>query len=428
MEVDQLYNSFKESTGVSIDTRSLVEGQIFFAIQGDKFDGHDYVDKALEAGACLVVVQKKSCMRDTRTLLVEDTIQSLQALARTYRQSFEVPVIGLTGSNGKTTTKELLTAVLSQKYKVHATRGNLNNHLGVPLSILAADSSSEILVIEMGANHVGEIEFLCGIAQPSHGLITNIGYAHIEGFGSFEGIIQGKTELYNHLRHNSGTIFYNPLDDILVDNLLEGDNRIKYSSDLEFSLSDLSLELRRNKDEAFLSTKLYGEYNATNLQAAWTLGKFFEVEEQDILTALTEYSPTMNRSEIREVGTMTFIMDAYNANPTSMENSIKSFVNLDTKKKKVLILGDMKELGAEEKVYHTELLNLVQSYAWHRVYLVGKIFSSVGKDYPSVLCFDTTIDLEKNLNSNKAELQECICLLKASRSIGLEKIRMLTED
>lgn len=426
--MDQLYKRFLASAGVSIDTRSLRPGEIFFALSGEKFDGHDYVDKAIESGASYVVVEKENGSWAHHAIVVEDSVQALQELARVYRQSFKVPVIGLTGSNGKTTTKELLTAVLSQKYKVHATRGNLNNHLGVPLSILAADAESEILVIEMGANHIGEIEFLCGIAQPDYGLITNIGHAHIEGFGSYEGVIKAKTELYQHLDKNKGIIFYNASDEVLVSNLPATAHVVKYDNCLEFRFTELSVDMRITLQDDFISTNLYGAYNATNLQAAYTLGRYFEVEDSAILKALAEYEPKMNRSEIRKVGTTTFIMDAYNANPTSMENSIASFNNLKTDKKKVLILGDMKELGSQAAEYHQMILDQVLKHEWHYIILVGGIFSSVGGQHSRISCYDTTADLDEALQSSSIVLENCLCLLKASRSIGLEKIRMLTED
>lgn len=425
MQLDQLYKSFGASSGVSIDTRSLIPGQIFFAIPGERFDGHNYVDAAIDAGASLVVVQKGEALRGDKTLLVEDTVFALQELARMYRKRFEVPVVGLTGSNGKTTTKELLTAVLSKKYKVHATPGNLNNHLGVPLSILAADPESEILVIEMGANHVGEIAFLSSICDPDYGLITNIGYAHIEGFGSYEGVIQAKTELYKHLHIKNGLIFYNASDEVLSNNLPDKAKAQEYDEDLGFNLSDLSLEVKRKTDKEFSSTHLYGAYNAQNIQAAWTVGKYFEVPDTDMLSAFSEYQPKMNRSEIREVGSVTYIMDAYNANPTSMEHSIQSFKELDTQKKKVLILGDMKELGPNEGTYHAEILDFVLSHRWHQILLVGKIFSEVGNGHQEVTCFDNTEALDAFLESSKSELEDSICLMKASRSIGLERIKML---
>ena len=427
MLMDRLYQNFLESSGVSIDSRTLKPGQIFFAIPGDNFDGHKYVDKALDSGASLAVIEKPEYAQSSRTVLVDDSIKALQDLARRYRASLDMPVIGLTGSNGKTTTKELLHVALATKFKVHSTKGNLNNHLGVPLSLLAADSSSEILVIEMGANHIGEIELLSDLARPTCGLITNIGHAHIEGFGSFEGVIEAKTELYRFLSQNDGLIFYNEEDKTLADNIPTGSQTVLYDSELEFRMEGLCLEFKKgNRD--FLRSALYGGYNKHNVLAAWTVASYFNCKDDEMLEALAAYTPRMNRSEIRELGSTTFIMDAYNANPTSMKESIDSFRKLDSDKEKVLVLGDMKELGLDSPLYHKRILDSLEGENWKSVVLVGEIFYKLGQGSTQFKSYRTVDELNQSGDDFEKDLKGAIVLLKASRSIGLEKIRMLSEN
>ena len=423
--MEQLYQKFLASAGVSIDSRRLTDGQLFFALRGENFDGHDYVAAALDSGASHVIIDDADYQDGDRTIMVSDVLESLQLLAYHHRCQFDIPVIGLTGSNGKTTTKELLKAVLDKKFKVHCTRGNLNNHLGVPLTILEASKDSEIMIIEMGANHIGEIEALCKISMPNHGLITNIGYAHIEGFGSYNGVVAAKTELYRHLSDYGCHIFYNPEDKVLVDNLPQNASVTAYGRDIELGTRQgISLEFRITGDERFIQTKLFGSYNLANISAARTVGKYFGVADRDIITALTDYTPANNRSQIIEVGDVRLIMDAYNANPSSMLLSIESFIAMKTDRAKVLILGDMKELGDDAISMHRDILALVDASDWADVILVGPIFGQARmadqySHYPS------TEDLARDKAQLANRLKDKVVLLKASRSIGLEQIETL---
>ncbi len=423
--MEQLYQIYLASTGVSIDSRRLTDGQLFFAIRGDNFDGHDYVSAALDSGASHAIIDDAKYQDGDRTILVPAVLESLQLLAYHHRCQFDIPVIGLTGSNGKTTTKELLKVVLDQKFKVHCTRGNLNNHLGVPLTILEASLDSEILIVEMGANHIGEIEALCKIAMPNHGLITNIGYAHIEGFGSYNGVVTAKTELYRHLSDYGGHIFYNPSDKVLVDNIPHNASVTAYGLDIELGTGHSeSLEFRIVGDERVNQTKLFGSYNLTNISAARTVGKYFGIADRDIITAVTAYTPANNRSQIREVGDVRLIMDAYNANPSSMLLSIESFTAMKTDRGKVLILGDMNELGDDAISMHRDILALVAKSNWADVILVGPIFGQARKaDQYSY--YPNTANLARDKAQLANRLKDKVVLLKASRSIGLEQIETL---
>jgi UDP-N-acetylmuramoyl-tripeptide--D-alanyl-D-alanine ligase len=419
MDVSHLYELYKQSSGVSIDSRTLQDRQMFFAIVGERYDGHQFVDQAIKDGASIIVISDESYSREGYTYMVDDTLKCLQDLANYHRRQFDVPVVAITGSNGKTTTKELIHAVLSEKYKVYTTRGNYNNHIGVPLTLLSAPIDSEILIIEMGANHMQEIDALCRIAAPNFGLITNIGQAHIEGFGSYENIIIGKTELYRYLSEVKGSIFYDDENKVLSQNLPANTDTIEYIvSDIEFYYNNPTLEFRDVDHEERYVTHLYGIYNQANIEAAITLGRYFKVFDDNIFSALASYVPSMNRSQIKKISGITYIMDAYNANPTSMKASIKSFMNFG-KQKKCLILGDMKELGSDAIPLHRELLEYAQTYPWDKIVLVGPLFKQAAEGLDA-LCYTDVQELKQEYGQLIESWTDHTVLLKGSRSMKLE--------
>lgn len=427
MTIPEIYNLYQKSNGISIDSRSIQKGQIFIGISGENFDGNKYAKSALEKGAIAAIVDKVLDNHQSKNIIeVENCLDTLQRLAQFHRDQFTIPVISITGSNGKTTTKELLAAVLSTKYKVHSTRGNFNNHLGVPLTLLEAPLDTELMIIELGANHIGEIRDLCEIAKPNYGLITNIGSAHIEGFGSLEGVVQAKTELYRFIRKHQGLVFYNKQDKVLFYNLPDGIKARKYKYNLIFDSNVFSLSFSDMDCSNSYNTNLYGDYNQTNIIAANTVASYFKVSDRQIFEAISNYVPSMNRSQIVERDDITLILDAYNANPSSMKASIASLVNSDSNKEKVLILGDMKELGLESIAYHQSIVDYLKSFNWKAVYLIGKDFgkTTIVQDYTYYVDYKT---LEKSADLIIPVLKNSICLIKASRSLKLERVAELIE-
>ena len=420
MQIEDLYKVYLESTGVSIDTRTIKERQLFFAIKGERFDGHKFIDKAIEAGAHKVVIDDATYSQEY-TILVPDVITALQDLARHHRRQFSGPVLAITGSNGKTTTKELIAAVCSRKYNVLATSGNLNNHLGVPLTLLSRNAQHNFLIIEMGANKPGDIEELCLIAEPNYGLITNIGMAHIEGFGSLEGVKQTKSELYRYVQSRDGLLFADQDDNVLLSLLPENSNVQHYEvEDLEFMYGKNMLEFEDLETEEVYSTKLYGRYNQQNIEAAVTVGRYFKVLDEEIFESIERYTPKMNRSQIEHIGKHTVIMDAYNANPSSMKASIKSLMNAGGGKK-TLILGDMKELGEEEIKMHQEIIDYLRGYDWTHVLLVGPLFSSTDNAEGYDVYKDANEVIRSGLDRLLSYDSQTI-LLKGSRSMKLESL------
>jgi len=413
--IKDLYDVFKSSKGVSIDSRSILPGQIFFALKGPNFDGHQYIDVALDKGASIAVIQDDSYSRGNKTFKVENVEASLQHLAMFHRANLTIPVLGLTGSNGKTTTKELLNAVLAQKFSVFATKGNLNNHLGVPLSILSIDDTHDIAIIEMGANHIGEIKFLSEIAMPTHGVITNIGKAHLEGFGNIEGVRKGKTELYDYIERANGILFYNGEDELLVKSL--GDRDVKK---FIYSSKDIMMEksfpfLHFYYKEILIESNLSGRYNIYNMIVAIKLGAYFGVDLEKIKIGLERYIPENNRSQILDTSKNRLIMDAYNANPSSMKVSIENLAMSDSKNK-TLIVGKMLELGESETEEHKNLVDYISQFDWQDVFLVGGEFPKTEK-YTSFKTTDEAIEFFKNAN-----LIDHTILIKGSRGAALEKI------
>lgn len=426
MDIARLYSKYLEcGNQVSTDSRSISPGSMFFAIKGERFDGNAFASEVLNKQARYAVVDDPKVHQEKGTILVKDCLQTMQDLARHHRRSFDIPVLAITGSNGKTTTKELINSVLEKRYKVHSTKGNYNNHLGVPLTLLAASKETDLMVIEMGANHIGEIAELCTIAEPNFGIITNIGNAHLEGFGSLAGVVTAKTELYKYISAHNGLLFYNASDKLLFENLPNGVRAVSYRTDVDFGEQELKVSLKlKEASDIVRSTQLIGDYNYPNLRAAMTIGQYFSVPEEQIMTAVCTYKPTNNRSQLRTIRDVTLILDAYNANPSSMKKSIESLANNTTKKDKVLLLGDMKELGTTSLPLHQEILHFIRKHEWKAVILVGKEFTAadIEKQY---LHFENIEALSKSKDEVLTMLGNSICLVKASRSLKLEQIEAL---
>lgn len=426
MQTEHLYKLYKESGGISTDTRKLKKGEIFFALWGDNYNGNKFAAEALEKGALCAIIDDPAFETD-KTVLVDDCLFELQALAAFHRKELKTPVLAITGTNGKTTTKELLAAIMAKKLKVHYTKGNLNNHIGVPLTILSAPQGTELMIIEMGASHIGEIRTLCLIAKPDYGIITNIGTAHIEGFGSLEGVIKTKTELFEYLRKVNGIALYNDKNPILTEKIFKMVNRAIPFSDptgIELSIesipSDMNLTLRATYQNATynIKTNLFGAYNIENVKAAIATGLFLGVEMKDIADTVEKYKPGNNRSEIRITNYNTLICDSYNANPTSMALAINSFAKIKAERK-VCILGDMLELGEKSEDEHIRILQMLQQKKDEVVILVGIQFQKVSPSF-GYKSFTDTNQLSEYLKNNP--IRNSSILIKGSRGIALEKI------
>lgn len=422
MKTEQLYEIFKKSGGISIDSRTLKPNDLFFALSGET-DGHKYVRNALEKGAYMAVIDKAEYAIKGKTFLVKNTEKSLQQLAVFHRMTLSIPILALTGSNGKTTTKELIASVLSKKYSVTATRGNLNNHLGVPLTLLSIDTDTEIAVIEMGANHQGEIKFLCALAHPTHGLITNYGKAHLEGFGGVEGVIKGKTEMYDFLKENNGTMFVNADDDKQMEKSAGGQ---RYTFSIQKKPAHVCVELLQtepfigfNFEDETCRAKLYGSYNFTNMAYAIAIGKYFDVPTSDILKSVCEYESSNNRSQVVQTATNEVILDAYNANPSSMEVALKDFEN-NKNPYKILILGDMFELGKDAAREHLHIARLAEKTGAQKIYLAGQNFSGIPIENAIFKKFETTQAIIGELQENP--INNALILVKGSRGMAMEKM------
>lgn len=426
MNTEKLYKLFMESTGISTDSRTVGKGQIFFALWGDNYNGNKFASEALARGALCAIIDDP-LFETEKTILVDDCLFELQALAAQFRKDMKVPVLAITGTNGKTTTKELLATILAKKFKVHFTKGNLNNHIGVPLTILSAPSDTEILIIEMGASHIGEIRTLCLIAKPDYGIITNIGTAHIEGFGSVEGVMKAKTELYEHLRNVNGIALYNDKDKLLTEKIFKIINRAVPFSDptgIDLLIDPLPSEINLKISITYhhhtynLNTNLFGSYNLENVRAAIATGLFFGVEIEDIIDAVEKYQPANNRSQINTTKNNILICDSYNANPTSMLVALESFSAIKTDPK-VVILGDMLELGDKSEEEHSKVLKKLQSHLAETVILVGPVFQKLAEKFG----FKAFENVDKLIEFLKVEsLIGKTILIKGSRGIRLEKI------
>jgi len=420
---EQLYAHYCKHPVVSTDSRQLRDGCIFFALKGANFDGNQFAAPALEQGAAYAVVDDPKVVVSERFLLVEDVLQSLQQLALHHRRQLKIPFIAITGTNGKTTTKELVAAVLRQRYRTHATQGNLNNHIGVPLTLLQIHSDVEIAVIEMGANRIGDIAELCSIAEPDFGLITNIGQAHLEGFGSFEGVIRAKSELFDYLAQGKGQAFVNARNPLLSELGKKFPRPIYYGLPDTIAFAEL-LEITpfiRYKDAQGNTheTRLIGTYNFDNILTAIAVGTYFHVPAADIHQAIATYEPTNNRSQVQQKGSNMLIMDAYNANPSSMQAALNSFAQMPAPNK-VVILGDMLELGAYSSAKHREIAETAMQGGFLQVLLCGKAFQSVQQPNDNALFFESKNLLAEWLQEHP--FTNSYILLKGSRGIGLETI------
>jgi len=413
-----LYNIFRDAAGVSIDSRTLQSGQLFFALSGPNFNGNQFAKQALEKGAIAVVVDDDVSVTDGRVIRVENTLRSLQTLSTEHRTTLGTTIFALTGSNGKTTTKELIHSVLSSSFTNVATQGNLNNHIGVPLTLLSLQENTEIGVVEMGANHPGEIALLANIAQPNAGLITNFGKAHLEGFGSLEGVVKAKSELYDYLKNTNGLIFANA-DDPKIMAQLKGQDPITYGTD---TLARVSATLLAEKDaiaievdQLQIQTQLRGAYNGYNALAAYTVGKHFGVSPQNAKGALESYIPDNNRSQLIRKKNLHITLDAYNANPTSMYAALKSFSKKEGKK--IAVLGQMNELGMYTETEHKQLVDWIKASPLDDCYWVGSAFEqfvSSDKYFPNI---NHAMDY-----FSKTSLGQASLLVKGSRSFTLEKL------
>jgi len=418
----QLYTSYPV---ISTDSRKIEPNSIFFALKGDNFNGNQFANTAIENGAAYAVIDEEKYRVSDKTILVSDVLQALKDLANHHRKKLGTPILGITGTNGKTTTKELVSAVLSQKLNVTFTQGNLNNHIGVPLTLLKMTEKTEFGVVEMGANHPGEIAELCKIAEPDFGIITNIGKAHLEGFGSFEGVVQTKSELYQYIKQKDGFIFFNQDNPILTKLTKNINNKISYGTtnadftgELLSSPPYVNIKANFKKGVLYLNTNLTGDYNFENIMAAACIGNYFEIDPLKIQEALKIYIPQNNRSQLIQRGGLKIIMDAYNANPTSMQASIKSFISTNQKNLN-FILGDMLELGEYSKSEHIAILELLSNNPNCKVITVGKSFGEIAHDY-NCMPFSNVKDLCEFLK--KYPLPEGNLLIKGSRGIQLEKV------
>ncbi|GAA4316743.1 UDP-N-acetylmuramoyl-tripeptide--D-alanyl-D-alanine ligase [Pontixanthobacter gangjinensis] len=396
---------------------------MFFALKGENFNGNEFAEQALKNGARYAVVDDKNYAKNQEDyILVKNVLETLQKLALFHRNYLEIPILAITGSNGKTTTKELVHAVLARKFKTIATKGNLNNHIGVPLTLLSMDDQTEFGIVEMGANHLMEIEFLCTIANPDYGYITNFGKAHLEGFGGVEGVIKGKTELYKFLQEKNKLIFLNHDDDIqrkhenYSHTFSFGENKgadVRLTYDLEAENAQI------NYNNTDFKSQLTGSYNAKNMAAALCIGLYFKVDFKEIHNAIENYNPTNNRSQVVESGSNKIIMDAYNANPTSMHAALENFRKLKTNKQKIAILGDMFELGSAAPTEHQVIANFAKNSEFAETYLVGENFKNTDCNSNFIFKFRDTDHLVEHLK--ESEFSNCYFLIKGSRGMALER-------
>lgn len=425
--IEQIYDLFCKHPLVFTDSRLAFNGGLFFALKGEHFDGNDFALKAINDGAHYAIVDRLSLAKTDKCIFVSDVLETLQHLANYHRRQLALPVLAITGTNGKTTTKELVASVLMQTYQVLFTQGNFNNHIGVPLTLLKLTSQHQIAVIEMGANHPGEIESLCAIAEPDYGLITNVGKAHLEGFGSFEGVKKTKAELYHYIAHYGKGIFINIDNPHLIEMSADNKNQFTYApfnktAQLKGELANKDLfvvaKVLFPKGWLYLKSKLTGSYNLENILAAIRIGMYFDIDPLLIQKGIESYTPSNNRSQIYRKGDVTFLLDCYNANPSSMEVAIQNFVEID-KPEKLLIIGDMLELGEESLAEHQRIVDIIVAVGLREVVLVGPIFSLT--DVPRF------VKRYVNVEKFKADLQfqalhNKFVLIKGSRGIQLEKL------
>ena len=418
-DIDRLYRCYKEASAVCTDTRTMMENCLFFCLSGEHFDGNTFAKEALDRGAKYVVIDNPAFKLNDACVCVSNTLKALQQLAAYHRNCLKIPIIGITGTNGKTTTKELIHAVLAEKYRVAATKGNFNNHIGVPLTLLSVKSDADIAIVEMGANHRDEIAFLCEIAKPDIGIITNIGKAHLEGFGSVEGIIETKKALYTSVNQSDGMLFVNADDDLLM-HLSETANRLTYGKKgvIKGILNEnkLQMEFSLSNYPNPICTKLTGSYNFYNAMAAVAAGAYFSVPMEKTAQALSSYLPDNSRSQIIQREGLTLILDAYNANPSSMKLAIENIAGMDAENK-VLLLGQMAELGEMTTAEHQFIVDLIQSFSFAKVFLFGSAFLKTTAT-PSWVYTDSQ-QLKNDLTQSLP--RGAVILVKGSRAMKMEQ-------
>ena len=422
MTIAEIHQLFLESKSISIDTRKIEDDSMFIAIKGDNFDANTFAKEAFAKGAKYVIIDNADYFIDDKTILVEDSLIALQELAMYHRKYLRTPIIALTGSNGKTTTKELINVVLSKKFKTTATVGNLNNHIGVPLTLLSFTKETQLGIVEMGANHQQEIEFLCQLAKPDYGYITNFGKAHLEGFGGVEGVIKGKSEMYQYLQREQKTVFVNLDDPIQVE---KTKNLEKFRFGVNNTIAELNITsitanplVEVSFDNITIKSNLIGLYNANNINAAILIGQSFKIANNDIKNAIESYVPENNRLQLVHKGSNEIILDAYNANPSSMKVAIENFVQLQNDKK-LMILGDMFELGEESHYEHQEIVKSVNVFKNATCYFVGGYFYDCKIESENLMFFKDFTEFSTFFVSNKPENH--IILIKGSRGMALEK-------
>ncbi len=423
MSIIDLYDLFIHNPQITTDSRNCPKGSIFFALKGDKFDGNQYAGKALASGCVYAVIDNPDYYIGKRTILVDNVLKTLQQLAHHHRKVLGLPIIGITGTNGKTTTKELLAAVLSTKFNLLYTEGNFNNHIGVPLTLLRLTHDHEMAVIEMGASHPGDIKELVDIVHPNYGIITNVGRAHLEGFGSFEGVIRTKGELYDYIRRSKGKIFIKKENEYLQ-SIAKGIEQITYGNgDDAFASGQvvscdpfLVFNWKQQGKLHTVETHMIGSYNLDNVLAAVAVGRFFKIPAERISRAIAAYEPTNNRSQFKKTDNNELIIDAYNANPSSMKVALDNFITMPVQPK-AIILGDMRELGPTSDELHAEVVEQIKKGQFDKVFLCGEHFSKVGKEFSP---FATTEAMVEELR--KQPLKGYHILIKGSHSMGLEKL------
>tara|TARA_B100001109_G_scaffold255665_1_gene259873 strand:- start:216 stop:1511 length:1296 start_codon:yes stop_codon:yes gene_type:complete len=424
--LEELYKIYLKYPRISKDSREITNDCIYFALKGENFNGNKFASKAIESGAKYAIIDEPNYAENEQYLLVENVLSTLQELAKYHRSQLAIPFIGITGSNGKTTTKELINCVLSKSFKTKATKGNYNNHIGVPLTLLEVTQEDEIAIIEMGANHQGEIAFLSSISQPDYGLITNIGKAHLEGFGGIEGIKKGKSELYKYIEKNGGKIFINH-DDNTLNELSQNLNQIKYGlsnkcycqGELKESQPTILGQWNCQNQAGRIKAQIFGTYNFFNILAAICIGNYFKVPSEKIDEAINEYVPSNNRSQIIKNGNGEIILDAYNANPSSMETALLNFSKRNGDNK-VLILGDMFELGSTSLVEHKHIIEKVKELNFDNSTFVGENFYNFRNDYPQFSFYKNTIDTKEWYQSLSTVDKQI--LIKGSRGMKLESL------
>jgi len=425
-QIQELYGIFRSFPKVCTDSRKVEEGSLFFALKGPNFDGNKYVQNALSQGAAVAIIDDNDYSIEGKTFLVPDVLEALQELSKYHRAQLKIPIIGITGSNGKTTSKELINCVLSTGYKVAATQGNLNNHIGVPISILSINDTHDIGIIEMGANGHGEIKFLCEMAQPTHGLITSIGKAHLQGFGDLDGVIQEKTALYRSIASNHGIIIYNADSIYLPKHLPENTLNVAYNNHgcHSFELGIISTfpsingTCKRGLLEVALSSGMYGDYNVSNISSSLTIGALFDIPLEKGVYAINDYKPKNNRSELREFQGAEIYLDAYNANPSSVALIVDQFAK--SVGYKILVLGDMLEVGDQEDEEHHEILNKIDPEGFEEVLLFGSLYAKHNKAFSSFRFFTEFENLKSYFDSLNLEGKGV--LLKGSRGMRLERL------